>query len=409
MIHIGALRRLDAADPLRAFRDRFELPAGFIYLDGNSLGPSPKAAAGVVQRVVTSEWGEGLIRSWNDAGWIDAPRRIGGKIAPLIGAKPSEVVVADSTSVNLFKLLAAAVTSSGRRLILTEPDDFPTDGYVAEGVARLIPGARAVSVPRQHLAEALSDEVAVLLLSHVHYKTAQRHDMAALTAAAHAAGALAMWDLSHSVGAVRVDLNGCGADLAVGCGYKFLNGGPGAPAFVFVAESRQEALANPLSGWMGHAQPFAFEPRYRPADGVGRWLTGTPPILGLAALEAGVELALEPDIEAIEAKSAALFDLFADLVGARLAGAGFALISPQAAAERGSHIAFRHQHGFAIMQALIARGVIGDFRDPDVLRFGLTPLYLSFEDVWRAVDTLAEVMADESWRETPPRRPGQVT
>ena len=403
-------RAWDAADPLASFRARFALPEGVIYLDGNSLGPPPLAAHQRVEAVMTDEWGRGLIRSWNEADWIGAPRRVGGKIARLIGAQANEVVVADSTSVNLYKLLVAALRARpGRGVILTETGNFPTDLYIAGGAAGAVPGARVRAVEGPDVAAAMDGDTAVVLLTHVHYKTAARRDMAALAAAAHAAGALILWDLSHSAGAVAIDLNGCGADLAVGCGYKFLNGGPGAPAFLFVAQRLQSELDSPLSGWMGHAAPFDFVDDYRAAAGVGRFLCGTPPILGLAGLEAGVDLALEADIDALEAKSEQLWTLFAQLMEARLAGQGFRLITDADPYRRGSHIAYGHPNGYSVMQALIARGVIGDFREPEVVRFGLTPLYIGFEDIWRSVDILAEVMASGAWRDIPPRAPGQVT
>jgi kynureninase len=407
---LAAVRAWDRDDPLANFKARFALPAGVIYLDGNSLGPPPRVARERVATVIADEWGAGLIRSWNEAGWIGAPRRVGGKIARLIGAGPDEVIVADSTSVNLFKLLAAALAARpGRGVILTETGNFPTDLYIAGGAAGMVPGATVRAVAPDEIEAAIDRETAVVLLTHVHYKTAARRDMAALTAAAHAAGALMLWDLSHSAGAVAVDLAACDADLAVGCGYKFLNGGPGAPAFLFIAARLQEAMASPLTGWMGHAAPFDFSDDYRPAPGVGRFLCGTPPILGLAALEAGIDLALEVDAAAVEAKSAKLWRLFADLVAERLGAEAFRLITPADPAARGSHISYAHPEGYAIMQALIARGVIGDFREPDVMRFGITPLYLGFEDIWRAVETLVRVMECGDWRDVAPRAPGQVT
>ncbi len=409
MISLADASALDAADPLRAFRARFALPAGVIYLDGNSLGALPAATPERLRLVATKEWGEGLIRSWNDADWIDAPARVGGKIAGLIGARANEVVVADSTSVNIFKLLAAAVAARpGRRAVLYQAGDFPTDGYIAQGLAAMLPDVEARAAPGDGLAEAIDESVAVVLLSLVHYKTAARWDMAALTARAHAAGALIVWDLSHAVGAVGIDLNGCDADLAVGCGYKFLNGGPGAPAFLFVAERRHASLTSPLTGWMGHAAAFDFEEGYRPAGGIERFLTGTPSILGVLALEVGVNIAVEATIPAVEAKSRKLWSLFAQRMEARCAAYGFQRITGADPAGRGSHIAYAHPQGYAIMRALIARGVIGDFRKPDVLRFGLTPLYLGYEDVWRAVEVLAEIMATESWRNAPAAS-GRVT
>ncbi len=379
---------LDAADPLRAFRDRFALPAGVIYLDGNSLGALPKATMPLLAGVIETQWGDRLIRSWNE-GWIDAPQRIGGKIAKLIGAGADEVIACDSTSANLFKLIVAALRHDAfRTTIVTETGNFPTDLHIAEGAAACVPGARVRAVPRAQIAEAIDENTALLLLTHVHYKTAERFDMAEWTARAHAAGALILWDLSHSAGAVPVDLNGTGADLAVGCGYKYLNGGPGAPAYLFVARHLQSLMANPLSGWMGHAAPFDFRDDYAPAPGIKRWLTGTPPILGMAALEAGIDVMLEADPQAIAAKSTALFDLAAS-IGTSL---GLDCISPRDPARRGSHIAFRHPHAYALCQALIARGVIGDFREPDVLRLGLTPLYLGYDDLVTAGDILAETL-----------------
>ena len=381
-------RALDATDPLRRHRDLFALPDGVIYLDGNSLGPLPRTAPPALADMATRQWGDRLIRSWNE-GWIEAPQRIGGKIAQLIGAHPDEVIVADSTSVNLFKLLVAALRHDpARHTIVSETGNFPTDLHIAEGATGCVPGARLNAVARGDLAAAIDHDTAITMLTHVHYKTAERFDMAEWTARAHAAGALALWDLSHSVGAIPVDLNGAGADLAVGCGYKYLNGGPGAPAFLFVARALQDRLASPLSGWMGHAAPFAFADAYAPAPGMTRWLAGTPPMLAMAGLEAGVDLWLDVDRGHVAAKSAGLFDLFA-AIGARL---GLDCISPTDPAQRGSHIAFRHPHAYALCQALIARGVIGDFRDPDILRFGLTPLYLGYQDVWCAGDILGEIL-----------------
>lgn len=386
-------RALDAADPLRTMRDRFLLPEGVIYLDGNSLGPLPRATVASMGDAVERQWGERLIRHWNE-GWIEAPQRVGAKIAPLIGARADEVIVADSTSTNLFKLIVAALRRDPKRnVVVSELGNFPTDLHIAEGAVGCVPGASLRAVPREGLAAALGDDVALLLLTHVHYKTAARFDMAAWTRAAHDTGALVLWDLSHSAGAVTLDLNGCDADLAVGCGYKFLNGGPGAPAFLHVHTRWQDKLANPLSGWMGHAAPFAFEDRYAPAPGMVRWLTGTPPILGLAALEAAIDLWADVDMAQVAAKSAALFDRF-HAIGTAL---GLECVSPTDPAQRGSHISFRHPHAYALCQALIARGVIGDFRAPDVLRFGLTPLYLGHEDVARAGEILGEILKSESY------------
>lgn len=384
-------RALDAADPLAPFRARFALPEGVIYLDGNSLGPLPHAARERITATVEAEWGTRLIRGWNE-GWMEAPTRIGDKIARLIGAAPGEVIACDSTSANLYKLIVGALRARPG-VVLSEAGNFPTDLHIAQGAVAAVPGAALRVVERDQLAGALTGEVALLLLTHVHYKTAERFDLADWTARAHAAGALVLWDLSHSAGAVPIDLNAAGADLAVGCGYKYLNGGPGAPAWLFVAERHQAALRNPLSGWMGHAAPFDFTDAYAPAPGIRRWLAGTPPILGLAALEAGVALMLEADPALIAAKSARLFDQMAAAADAL----GLEVVSPRDPAARGSHIGLCHPHAYELCQALIERGVIGDFRTPDVLRLGLTPLYLSHEDVARAVAILAEVIETRAW------------
>lgn len=379
---------LDKHDPLAPMRAAFALPEAVIYLDGNSLGPLPHATAARLAEVATREWGQGLIRSWDDAGWMAAPLRVGAKIARLIGAAPDEVVVADSTSVNLFKVLGVALAlRPGRHTLLLEDTSFPTDRHVAEGLARLVPGLRIRAVAAADLAAAIDSDTAAVQACDVHYRTGARHDMAALTAAAHVAGALAVWDLSHSVGAVPVDLTAANADFAVGCGYKFLNGGPGAPAFIYVARRWQADAMPPLQGWIGHAAPFAFADRYAPAAGIQRFVTGTPGILGLAALEAGVDLFLSADAALIWHKSAQMFALFASEVAARCPA--LELLTPRAPQARGSHISFRHPRAAALMRTLIAGGVIGDFRPPDVLRFGLTPLYTRFEDIYRAVGALA--------------------
>jgi kynureninase len=386
---------MDAADPLAFARERFALPEGIIYLDGNSLGPLPKATAERLRQTVEQEWGEGLIRSWNEADWINAPARLGAKIARLIGARPHEVIVADSTSVNLYKLAAAAAALRPERsVILTEPGNFPTDLYILQGLAEQSEHKlRVRTVDRDALMGALDSEVAVLVLTHVHYKSGAVHDMAALTARAHEVGVLTVWDLSHSSGALPVELNAAGADFAVGCGYKYLNGGPGAPAFLYVAERWAEAARSPLSGWMGHAAPFEFVDDYRPASGVARMLCGTPSILAMAALEAGIATFDDIDMTEVRAKSVALSELFIALVEAKLPGV-FDLASPRDSTLRGSQVSLAHPHGYAIMSALIETGVIGDFRAPDILRFGFTPLYTRYVDVFDAVERLGAVMAD---------------
>jgi kynureninase len=385
---------LDAADPLAPLRGRFLLDDGIVYLDGNSLGALPAATPPRLAGVVADEWGRGLIRSWNAAGWIEAPRRLGDKVARLVGARDGEVLVADSTSVNLFKLLGAAVRARpGRRVILSHEDNFPADLYVAQGLCELLQGACELrTVPSAGLAAALDPGVAVLMVTHVDYATGAVQDMARLSAAARECGALSLWDLSHSTAALPVDLEGCGADLAVGCGYKYLNGGPGAPAFLFVAGRLQAEVVSPLRGWMGHAEPFAFEPAHRRAPGVQGFLCGTPPILGMAALEAALDLWLEVDLDAVRAKSMRLGDLLVRLVDERCGGLGLELASPRDAASRGSQVSFRHVDGYRVVRALIDRGVIGDFRSPDVVRLGLAPLYVRYMDVWTAVEGLREVL-----------------
>jgi len=391
----------DAADPLRAFRDQFTLPPDVIYLDGNSLGALPSATAARVADVISREWGTDLIRSWTSNHWIEAPQRVGAKIARLVGASAQEVIVADSTSVNLYKLIVAALQARpGRSVVLSEPGNFPTDLYMIESALRTMNAGHTLRLAsRDELAAAMTDDTALVVLTHVHYKTAEVFDMAAMTAAAHARGAMVLWDLSHSVGALPIDLNAANADLAVGCGYKFLNGGPGAPAFLFVADRHHSVLASPLAGWMGHARPFAFVDGYEPATGVDKFLCGTPSILSVAALEVGVDLHLQADMRRIAQKSRELAELLIDGVSDRCAKYGVELVGPPRGAPRGSHVAFRHAHAYPVVQALIARGVIGDFRDPDVMRFGLTPLYLRFCDIDRAIEILEDVLDTESWRE----------
>ncbi|WP_096669474.1 kynureninase [Polaromonas sp. AET17H-212] len=407
-------RALDARDVLRPLRDHFVLPEGVIYLDGNSLGVLPKSAAARVAEVITREWGQDLIRAWNSAGWFTLPQRLGDKIASLIGAGPGEVVATDSTSVNLYKVLSAALgmaaeDAPARKVIVSERSNFPTDLYIAEGLCRER-GYRLQLVEPDDITAALTQDTAVLLLTHVNYRTGAMHDMAALTQAAHAAGVLVVWDLAHSAGAVPVDLRGADADFAVGCGYKYLNGGPGAPAFVWVHPRHTDRFCQPLSGWWGHAVPFEFTPDYRPAHGITRYLCGTQPILSLAALECGLEVfgaahALG-GMAALRAKSLALTDLFIMLVEERCAGHGLGLATPREHAQRGSQICLSRSEGaYAIVQALIARGVIGDFRagsgdgrHPDILRFGFTPLYIGFEDVWHAVEHLRQVLETAEWQ-----------
>lgn len=409
---------LDRQDPLAPLRAQFTLPEGVIYLDGNSLGVLPKAAPARIAQVVTEEWGNGLIRSWNSASWFDLPQRLGDKVARLIGAAPGEVVCTDSTSINLYKVLFAALSQqkeSGRKLVVSERSNFPTDLYIAESLCRERGFTLKLIDDVNELPAALTSDVAVLMLTHVNYRTGAMHDMKAVTAAAHAAGALTVWDLAHSAGAVPVTLNESNADFAIGCGYKYLNGGPGAPAFVWVHTRHAGAFEQPLSGWWGHAAPFEFTPHYRPAPGVGRYLCGTQPIVALAGLECGLDtvLAAEPfngnfgEMAALRSKSLALTDAFIALVEQRCPER-FTLITPRAHAQRGSQVclAMREPHptaAYAIVQALIARGVIGDYRagdaqTPHILRFGFTPLYLGFEDVWNAVEHIVQVLDADEWQ-----------
>ncbi len=386
---------LDRSDPLAPLRDRFTLPEGIIYLDGNSLGALPRGVRARIDEVVTTQWGEGLIRSWNTHDWIDLPGRLGDRIGRLIGARSGTVTVADSTSVNLFKVLSAAVhLRSERRVIVSEKGNFPTDSYIAAGLSELLgQGHQLRLVEASDLAEALNEDTAVLMLTEVNYRTGARLDLAGLTAAAHAAGALTIWDLCHSAGALPVDLTAADADFAVGCGYKYLNGGPGAPAFVYAAPRHHAGLRQPLTGWLGHAAPFSFAEVYKPAEGIDRMRVGTPPILSMQALDAALDAFDDVDLGVVKAKADQLFDLFA----AEVADLGLSLATPTDPARRGTQISLGHPEAYAVMQALIGRGVIGDFREPDILRFGLTPLYLRFEDVWRATQILGEIISGGAW------------
>ncbi len=412
-------RALDAQDPLRDLRHQFELPEGLIYLDGNSLGVLPKTAAARVAEALTKEWGQGLIRSWNSAGWFDLPQRLGDRIARLIGAMPGEVVATDSTSINLYKVVSAALNIAAqdapqRQVVLSERSNFPGDLYIAEALCKER-GRRLLLVEPEEIAAALTADVALLMLTHVSYRTGAMHDLQTMTSAAHAAGALTVWDLAHSAGAVPVDLHAADADFAVGCGYKYLNGGPGAPAFVWVNPRHAERFWQPLAGWWGHAAPFEFTPEYRPAAGIARYLCGTQPILSMVALACGLDtvLAAEPlgGMQALRRKSLALTDLFIQLVEERCAGHGLGLATPREHAQRGSQVCLTKAEGaYAIVQALIAHGVIADFRagdlstgsgrigSQDILRFGFTPLYTGFEEVWNAVEHLRQVLDSGEWQ-----------
>ena len=429
---------LDAADPLAPLKDQFSLPAGTLYLDGNSLGAMPKATAARVQQVIAEEWGRDLIKSWNTAGWMDLPSRIGDKIGRLIGAKPGETIVADSTSLNLYKVLSAALrivkageadTGGNRRtVVVSERSNFPTDLYIAESLAEQFGMTLHLVDHVDEIPGLLNDRLAVLMLTEVNYRTGRKHDMKAVTAAAHAAGVLTVWDLAHSAGAVPVDLNAADADFAIGCGYKYLNGGPGAPAFVWAHPRHADRFWQPLSGWLGHASPFQFTSNYSPAPGIKRYICGTPAILSTAALECGVDtlLAAEPfgGMAALREKSIALTELFARLAEERCGDQGIHVVSPRDAAQRGSQVCLalkaplHETAGYAVVQALIERGVIGDFRAgdparldevPHILRFGFTPLYIGFADAWDAVEHLHQVLATGEWREARFNKKAAVT
>ena len=409
---------LDQQDPLRSLRDQFDLPSGVVYLDGNSLGVLPKNTAARVAHALTHEWGQDLIKSWNSAGWFHLPQRVGDKIGRVIGAQAGEVIAADSTSINLFKVLAAALhiaqaDQPHKTKIVSERSNFPTDLYIAEALCQER-GFTLHLVEAHDISAALQDDVAVLMLTQVNYRTGAMHDMQAITEMAHAKNILTVWDLAHSAGAVPVDLHGAGADFAVGCGYKYLNGGPGAPAFVWVHPQHTDRpdlpFMQPLAGWWGHTAPFAFTPDYQPAKGITRFQCGTQPILSLTALDCGMDTLLAAErlggMTALRKKSLALTGLFMQLVRTRLHGHGLGIATPTPEDQRGSQVSLTREHGaYAIVQALIGRGVIGDFRagagaqQPDILRFGFTPLYIGYADVWHAADQLLQVMQSGEWQE----------
>ncbi|NBB34187.1 kynureninase [Pseudomonas sp. BC115LW] len=400
----NACLALDAEDSLAPLRAQFALPAGVIYLDGNSLGARPVAALERAQAVIAQEWGDGLIRSWNSAGWRDLPQRLGNRLASLIGAGDDEVVVTDTTSINLFKVLGAALKVQAgrapqRKVIVSESSNFPTDLYIAQGLMDLLQqgySLRLVDSP-EALAQAIDQDVAVVLLTHVNYKTGYMHDMAALTALIHECGALAIWDLAHSAGAVPVDLRQADADYAIGCTYKYLNGGPGSQAFAWVSPKLCDLVAQPLSGWFGHVRQFDMESGYEPSKGIARYLCGTQPITSLAMVECGLDIFAQTDMLSLRRKSLALTDLFIQLVEERCAAHDLTLITPREHAKRGSHVSFEHPQGYAVIQALIARGVIGDYREPRIMRFGFTPLYTSFTEVFDAVQILGEILDEKTW------------
>ncbi|MFI5286157.1 MAG: kynureninase [Candidatus Dormibacteria bacterium] len=383
---------LDAQDPIAPFRDRFLDDGVTIYLDGNSMGRLPKATIPRLQEMAEREWGRILVRGWTESGWMDSPLRVGDAIGRLVGASPGEVLVADTTSVGLFRLMTSVMQARPkRRVIVTERGNFPTDLYIAHGVAELLRCEVRV-VDRARLRDALDGDTALLLLTEVDFRTGERHDMGALTEAAHAAGALVLWDLSHSAGAVEIQLNRHNVDLAVGCGYKYLNGGPGSPAYLYVAAALQDELRNPIQGWLGHDDPFLFDTEYRRAPGIRGWMSGSPPVLAIGALGVGVDIQLEAGAQAVGKKAATLTEVFIRLARARLDALGFDVATPESPDRRGAQVSLRHDDGLAVVRAVADRGVIGDFRPPDMCRFGLAPLYTRYVDVWDAVDRIAGVV-----------------
>lgn len=398
---------MDQLDELAFLRNDFCLPEDVIYLDGNSLGASPKASAARAREVIEHEWSTQLIRSWNTAGWFDLPVTLGNKLAPLIGAAPGEVVVTDTTSINLFKALAAALhiqslhpAKAQRKIIVTERSNFPTDIYIAQGLSQWLDRGyevRLIDSP-QELHGAIDQDTAVVMLTHVNYRSAHVLGMHDMTAHAHEQGALIIWDLAHSAGALPIALKQAGADFAVGCTYKYLNGGPGSPAFIWVAPEHLDRFLQPLSGWWSHAAPFAMEPLFRPGSGIKRALCGTQPMVSLALVECGLDVFAKTSMQAIRKKSLALTDLFIDLVESRCSAYSLKLVTPRDHGLRGSHVSFEHPHGYGVMHSLIERGVIGDYREPHVMRFGFTPLYLRFSDVWDAVDILLDILDTQNYR-----------
>ena len=395
--------QMDGQDPLADLRQQFDLPEGVIYLDGNSLGAMPKASLQRAQQVISEEWGSDLIKSWNKAGWFDLPSRLGNLLAPLIGAKADEVVVTDSISINLFKAIAAALQMQAkypaRKVIVTERSNFPTDIYMAQGLTQwLDKGYRLHLVDSpEEIPAAINAETALLMLTQVNYRSGHLHDMQAITTLAHEQGALVLWDLAHSAGAVPIDLHQAKADFAVGCTYKYLNGGPGAPAFIWVPQRHHAAFNHPLSGWWGHAAPFAMQPTFEPTPGIRRALCGTQPIISLALVESGLQVFAQTSMAAIRQKSLELTDLFIALVESRCEAHPLTLVTPRQHAQRGSQASFTHPHAYAVMQALIARGIIGDYREPAIMRFGFTPLYTSFADVWDAVEGLRDILDNQAY------------
>ncbi|MBT6033363.1 MAG: kynureninase [Kordiimonadaceae bacterium] len=402
---------LDAEDVLAPFADEFDLPEGMVYLDGNSLGAMPKAALARAQEVILKEWGTDLIKSWNKAGWFNLVEKLGDKTATLIGADKGEVIFADATGLNVYKLVAAALDMRpDRKVIVMEGSNFPTDNYMVQGLIKQLGRGHEIRFAEDgEILDAIDDDVAVVCLTHVHYKTGNLHDMAAITAKAQKVGALTVWDLCHSAGALAVDLNGCNVDLALGCTYKYLNGGPGSQSFMFVAKRHHGKAAQPLTGWWGHDAPFGFERDYRPRQDIRQFSTGTEPIVSLAMSEVGLDIFMRADMSEIRKKSLKQTDLFIQLIKERLDGYGFSIATPLEHDKRGSQVSIYSDNGFPIMQALIAADVVGDFRAPDIMRFGFTPLYVSYVDVWDAIDRLKNIMESGSWDKPEFKNRGAVT
>ena len=404
---------LDKIDPLAKVRDEFSLPQNLIYFDGNSLGPLPKCTIHALEKMIKKEWGNGLISSWNKENWINMPRELGNKIAPLVGAKLGEVIVVDSTSVNLFKVLTSALLlNKNRRVIVSEAENFPSDLYILEGVNKMFGESyerHLIEEGDYEIDKYIDTSTAVVMLSHVNYKTGRISDIKRITSIAHEKGALVIWDLSHSVGVMPLYLHDCGVDFAVGCTYKHLNGGPGAPGFLYVHKSLIEKVSQPLTGWMGHIQPFEFVVNYQPANDICKYICGTPPIIAYKAIESGLTVFEQVSMNVVREKSIKLSEMFIQLMQQECIKFGFELFSPRNAEQRGSQVSFTHGNGFSIMQTLISHSVVGDFRQPNILRFGFSPLYMRFKDVWDAVICLREIMQTKEWQSEQFNKRGYVT